>query len=129
MKELTFYRCNLCGNLICMVNNSGVTPVCCGEEMELVTANTVDAAFEKHVPVIRQEGSEIRLSVGSTPHPMTKAHYIQWLILQTNRGTYTCCLPPESMPEACFTIRPDESPVRAYAWCNLHGLWLQNAEP
>lgn len=128
MKELTFYRCNLCGNLICMVNDSGVTPTCCGEEMELITANTVDAAIEKHTPVIQQNGNKILVSIGSTYHPMTKDHFIEWVILQTDHGTYNQCLMPECIPEVCFRICPDECPVRAYAWCNLHGLWVRNMD-
>lgn len=59
MKELSFYHCNLCGNLICMVNDSGVTPTCCEEEMELVTANTVEPTAEKHIPVIQQNGNKV----------------------------------------------------------------------
>lgn len=125
MKELTFYRCAVCGNLICMVNDSGVTPTCCGEEMERVVAHISDSGAEKHLPEICHEGSRILVSVGSIPHPMTDSHYIEWVLLQTNLGTYTRRLQPDTIPEACFRIRSDEHPVRAYALCNLHGLWLR----
>lgn len=128
MKELIFYRCSLCGNMVCMVNDSGVTPSCCGEEMERVFTNTVDAAIEKHIPVIQQNGNKVLVSVGSMPHPMTQDHFINWVILQTNHGTYSRRLMPECIPEACFRIRADEYPVRAYAWCNLHGLWVRNVD-
>lgn len=128
MKELIFYRCSLCGNLICMVDDSGVIPSCCNEQMEPVTANTVDATVEKHIPVIQQNGNKILISVGSTPHPMTQNHLIEWVALQTNHGTYTRCLLPNHTPEVCFWIHSDECPIRAYAWCNLHGLWVQNVD-
>lgn len=125
MKELIFYRCSICGNLICMINDSGVTPTCCGTEMEAVTANTADAAAEKHVPCISRDGNKVMIAVGDLPHPMTQEHFIEWVILQTNRGTYSRRLHPENIPEVCFRIRSTECPVRVYAWCNLHGLWLR----
>lgn len=126
MKELTFYRCNHCGNFICMINDSGAVPVCCGEEMERVTPNTQDASAEKHVPVIQRNEDRVLVSVGSLPHPMEKNHYIEWIILQTSHGTCARRLIPESTPEACFHIRSDEYPVRAYIMCNLHGLWSKS---
>lgn len=128
MKPLTFYRCNICGNLICMINDSGVTPTCCGEDMEAVAPNTADATAEKHVPAIQQEGNRVMVSVGSMPHPMMENHFIEWIILQTNRGAYSRVLFPDTAPEACFKLRSDEYPVRAYAWCNLHGLWLRECD-
>lgn len=127
MKELVFYRCNICGNIICMVSNSGMIPSCCGEKMELITPNTVDASKEKHLPVIHRCGTEIKICVGSAAHPMTKDHYISRIILQTNRGTYAKRLLPENLPEACFCIREDEYPIRVYCCCNLHGLWMTAA--
>lgn len=128
MRELIFYRCNICGNLICMIDASGVTPSCCGEEMEQVIPNTTDATAEKHVPAIRQDGKHVYVSVGSMPHPMAEEHFIEWITLQTNRGTYTRRLQPGCDPEACFRIQTDEYPIRAYAWCNLHGLWVRHMD-
>ena len=126
MKELIFYRCGICGNLMCAVYSSGVTPRCCGQEMECVRPNTVDVGAEKHMPVIRTADNAVHISVGSMPHPMTEEHFIEWIILQTNRGTYARRLMPDRSPKVCFRIQADEYPLRAYAWCNLHGLWMQN---
>lgn len=128
MKELIFYRCNICGNLICMVNDAGVIPSCCGEEMESITPNTIDAIQEKHVPVIKQKENNVTVCVGSMPHPMTESHSIKWIILQTDKGIYTRLLMPEDEPKACFCIKGDECPIRAYEWCNLHGLWLRSVD-
>lgn len=123
MKELIMYRCEMCGNLICMVENSGVVPVCCGVEMTHVIANTEDASSEKHVPVIRREGTEVRVIVGEQPHPMTVQHHISMIFLLTNKGMHTRCLNADDDAEATFNIDLDENVIAAYAWCNLHGLW------
>ena len=49
---LKFYQCNHCGNVAVKPYDKGVPLMCCGEKMTELTANTVDAAVEKHVPVV-----------------------------------------------------------------------------
>lgn len=123
MKELVMYRCNICGNLICMIEDSGVVPECCGEEMTRITANTEDASAEKHVPVMRREGVNVQILVGGLPHPMTPQHHISMIFLLTNKGVYMHRLTPDDAAEAIFNIRLDEDVISVYAWCNVHGLW------
>ena len=74
-----FFICKTCGNLVGMINDGGGKLICCGKEMEEITANTVDAAKEKHVPVIEVEGNKVTVKVGSVNHPMLKEHFIQWI--------------------------------------------------
>ena len=69
--EHRFMICKHCGNIIGMIHDAGVKPVCCGEPMTELVANTTDAATEKHVPVVEVEGNEVRVKVGSAPHPMS----------------------------------------------------------
>ncbi len=47
--------------------------------MELLTANTTDAAVEKHIPVVKEEGNRLIVEVGSVLHPMTAEHNIKWI--------------------------------------------------
>lgn len=126
MKELVMYRCEICGNLICMIEDSGVVPECCGMEMRMITANTEDAAAEKHVPVMRRDGISVQIMVGGAPHPMTEAHHINWILLLTNKGVHFHKLDPSSPPETIFNIRIDEDVICVYAYCNVHGLWKNN---
>jgi len=91
--------------------------------MEVLTANTTDAATEKHVPVITRDGNTITIKVGSVAHPMTKEHLIQWIILVQGSVTKRVTLAPDAAPEAVFTVADANAPVRAYEYCNLHGLW------
>ena len=117
-----FYRCSHCGNIIGMIHNSGVPVVCCGEEMEEMVANTVDASKEKHVPAVSIVGNTVKVDVGTVPHPMEEKHYIQWIYLQTKSGGQRKCLKPGDEPVAVFALDNDEV-VAVYEYCNLHGLW------
>lgn len=122
MREAKFVRCSLCGNLFGVVNDAGVKPVCCGQPMEVLTANSTDAAGEKHVPVIERNGDKVTVKVGSVTHPMQEEHYIQWIALQQEDRMQRQVLFAGAAPEATFTIEPGK-PVTAYEYCNLHGLW------
>ena len=117
-----FFVCEHCGNLVGMIFASGVNMVCCGDDMTELVPNTVDAAVEKHLPVVSQTGDVVMVEVGSTPHPMTEEHYIQWIYLETKKGGQRKNLNPGEEPKAMFTLNDDEL-VAVYAYCNLHGLW------
>ena len=96
---------------------------CGGSQMQKLIANTTDAAQEKHVPVVKVDGKKISVQVGSVAHPMTEAHWIQWIYLQTKRGGQYRHLLPTDKPKATFIVADDDEPVAVYEYCNLHGLW------
>ena len=81
-----FYICQHCGNIIAMVKDAGVNVVCCGEKMKELVPGTVEAAHEKHIPVYEVKGGKVYVTVGAVEHPMTEAHYIEWISLQTKKG-------------------------------------------
>lgn len=118
--EVKFYRCRHCGNLAMMVRDSGVNPVCCGEDMELLVAGSQEASAEKHVPQVLVGADAVRAEVGSQMHPMTDAHYIEWICLAGATGVCLTYLEPGDGPVAVFA--PSEHGC-VYAYCNLHGLW------
>ncbi|MBR6108362.1 MAG: desulfoferrodoxin [Clostridia bacterium] len=120
---MKFYKCAHCGNIIAYIHDSGVRVSCCGEEMKELLPNTTDAAGEKHVPVITEEGQTVTVRVGSVTHPMLDAHYIEWIMLETKRGRQRRALKPSEEPEAVFALVPGDEVVAAYEYCNLHGLW------
>ena len=93
-----------------------------GEEL---TANTTDGAYEKHVPVIEQDGDTVTVKVGSVEHPSLPAHYIEWILLETEQGFQINYMKPGMKPEASFAVK--EPVVAAYEYCNLHGLWMAKA--
>ncbi|MDR1495375.1 MAG: desulfoferrodoxin [Clostridiales Family XIII bacterium] len=124
---MKFYRCNHCGNIFDVIQDAKVVPICCGEPMELLVANTTDAAREKHVPVVERDGDKVTVKVGSVPHPMIEEHYIQWIVIAQGNVTQRAALAPAEVPEATFTVDDVNAPLRAYEYCNLHGLWTAEA--
>lgn len=120
-----FLLCRRCGNLIEMINDSGVTPLCCGEDMNVLTANTTEAATEKHIPVVNISDNIVKVTVGEVLHPMEEAHYIEWIYLETTEGVKRKKLQPNDNPIAEFALLDGEKVINAYAYCNLHGLWLK----
>lgn len=123
MKEVKFYRCNHCGNIVEMIHASGVPIVCCGENMHELIPNTSDGAGEKHVPVIQFDGNDVTVLVGEVAHPMIPEHFIQWIYVQTNLGGMKKYLNPNEAPKASFKLADDETVIAVYEYCNLHGLW------
>ena len=122
MKENRFYICEHCGNIVGMIHDAGVPLVCCGQKMTKLEPGAVEAAVEKHLPVVTVEGNTVKASVGEVAHPMTEEHSIQWLYLQTDRGGQRKSILPGEAPEVTFSLN-GEKPVAVYAYCNLHGLW------
>lgn len=117
------YRCPICGNIVEVVHASGGTLVCCGKPMELLAANSVEASFEKHVPVIERIEDEIVVKVGSVAHPMIEDHYIEWIELLTENKVYRKHLKPGEKPEAHFNVCHSVKEFTAREYCSLHGLW------
>lgn len=122
-EQQKFFICRHCGNIIGMIYNAGVPIVCCGEEMEELVAQTADSAYEKHVPVVKVNGNEVVVEVGSVPHPMVKEHYIMWIYIQTEKGGQRKNLLPGEKPEVTFALTKDDKVIAAFEYCNLHGLW------
>lgn len=120
-----FFICKKCGNMVGMIFDSKMPLTCCGEEMQELTPNTVDAAQEKHVPDVSVDGSTIIVRIGSVEHPMIPAHYIEWVYLQTEKGGQRKALKPGDKPLVTFSLTADDHPIAAYAYCNLHGLWMK----
>lgn len=115
------YKCTLCGNIVEVTHQAGGTLVCCGQPMKYMEENTVDAAKEKHVPVIEKVDGGILVKVGQVDHPMLPEHYIEWIEVLTENAVYRKQLKPGEKPQAEFNITEDVIVVREY--CNLHGLW------
>ncbi len=116
------YKCEICGNMVEVIHASGGTLVCCGQPMTLQVENTVDAAKEKHVPVIEKVKGGVLVKVGAIEHPMLETHYIEWIEVQTANKIYRKYLNPGDKPQALFILEEEVLCVREY--CNMHGLWI-----
>lgn len=120
-KELEVYKCEICGNIVEVLHSGAAPLVCCNQKMKLMEENTVDAAKEKHVPVIEIGDGRITVRVGSVAHPMEESHYIEWIELLADGKAYRQFLHPGEKPEAVFPISAQKVTAREY--CNLHGHW------
>ena len=120
-KKLQIYKCEVCGNMVEMIHEGQGELVCCGQPMKLFVENTVDAAQEKHVPVVEKTADGVKVKVGSVPHPMEEKHYIEWIEIIADGKAYRQFLRPGETPEATFCI--DAAQVTAREYCNIHGLW------
>ncbi|MEJ2024981.1 MAG: desulfoferrodoxin [Deltaproteobacteria bacterium] len=120
-EKLELYKCEACGNIVLVMHAGGGELVCCGEPMKLMVENTVDAAKEKHVPVIEKTADGYKVKVGEVAHPMEEKHYIEWIELLAGEKSYVQFLKPGDAPEAFFKVDADQVTARAY--CNIHGFW------
>ena len=119
--KLQVYKCGLCGNIVEVLHDGVGELVCCGQPMVLQEENTVDAAKEKHVPVVEKIEGGYKVKIGSVPHPMEEKHYIEWIEIIAGSKVYCQFLKPGDAPEAIFKI--DAKAVTAREYCNLHGHW------
>ena len=122
MKNVKFYICPHCGNIVEMVNDAGVKPFCCGQKMQELVPGSVDASHEKHVPDVKVSEGVVEVNVGSVNHPMEEVHWIEWVKLITDKGNYRKWLHPGEAPNVKFLLN-EEKPLAVDAYCNLHGLW------
>jgi superoxide reductase len=120
-ERLDIYKCDVCGNIVEVVHEGKGELVCCGQPMKLFKENTVDAAKEKHVPVVEKTADGFKVKVGEVAHPMEEKHYIEWIELIADGKSYRQFLKPGEVPEAVFKIDADQVTAREY--CNVHGLW------
>lgn len=119
MKDI--FKCEKCGNIVEVIKAGSGELVCCGEPMQRLIPNTVDAAVEKHVPVIEYTEKGVLVKIGSEPHPMEETHYIEWVEIEYDSRTERKWLKPGDAPEASFVVEAKN--VKARVYCNIHGLW------
>ena len=122
-EKLQVYKCEKCGNIVEVLHGGKGELVCCGEAMKLFVENTVDAAKEKHVPVVEKTADGFKVKVGSVAHPMEEKHYIEWIEVIADGKAYRQFLNPGDAPEAIFKI--DAAQITAREYCSIHGLWKE----
>ncbi len=121
--EPSFFACDSCHICIEEICGKEGDFSCCGTPLVKLIPNTSDGAQEKHLPVVTQDGNRVTVNVGDVLHPMSEEHSIEWIYLQTKKGSQRITLTPEETPSAEFLLTEGDSPIAAYAYCNLHGFW------
>jgi superoxide reductase len=122
-EQLGIYKCSKCGNIAQVLHGEQPPVTCCGKPMDRLVENTIDAAVEKHIPVIEKTDGGYLVKVGSVAHPMGNDHWIEWIELTSEEDTFVQrkMLQPTDKPEVEFNTTAAKVIARAY--CNLHGLW------
>ena len=120
---MKFYKCDTCGRIVTVLQDSKCPLMCCGKEMRELVAGTTDGAKEKHVPVYEVRDGKVFVTVGSVEHPMLPEHFIEFVALRTRSGCQVKKLHPGEAPKVCFPLLEDDEVVAVYEFCNLHGLW------
>ena len=117
-------KCSVCGNVVSVIEAHEGQPSCCGQPMQTMVEHTQEQeGKEKHVPVVKIDGSNVNVHVGSVDHPMENEHYIELIeILKDGDVIATKRLSPENPPQASFCIQEPEGIV-VRELCNVHGLW------
>ena len=116
------YKCSVCGNIVEVNHVGGGQLVCCEKNMELLEPQAKEnEGKEKHVPVIEENANGYKIKVGSVPHPMEEAHYIEWIEIIADGISYKTFLQHNQEPETEFCIKAEKITARIY--CNIHGLW------
>jgi len=122
---MKYYLCEICGNLVELIEEGGGELVCCGQPMTKLEAKETDEGSEKHLPVVEKADNEIRVKVGSVSHPMVPEHYIKWIVIHYANKYQMVRLTPGALPEATFIVNEDVKELKVYAYCNVHGLWVK----
>lgn len=119
------YACDTCGNVVEVIRDSAIIPICCGTSMRLVLPNSNDSAsIEKHVPIYVKDGNRVSVSVGEITHPSLPEHYIEWIEIETPKQIQRKYLKPYDQPFATFYLEDENDEIlNIYAFCNIHGLW------
>lgn len=118
--KVAFYHCEICDNVVELIKDGGGELVCCGQAMNKLEANTVEAAYEKHIPVVNQKGDQLEVVVSTDAHPMTEAHLIEWVAVVTEDAVERIALSANDEPKV---VACNKDALEVYAYCNLHGLW------
>lgn len=122
IEKKSVYKCEICGNIVESLWNGTPNVDCCGKPMQKLEENSVDAAVEKHVPVITRDGNKVTVKVGEVAHPMTPEHYILFIeVVAGNKIYRQDLIEGDTVAEATFLI--EEKDIYARAYCNLHGFW------
>jgi len=119
-----FFKCTECNTLVEALNPQCCDEMCCcGKPMEMLIPNKLAGLEEKHLPVIKRDGSNITICIGRILHPQTIEHHIKWVELICDGYERRVELKSGDDPIVTFRIHEGERVIAVYAYCSVHGLW------
>ena len=121
-KHLELYKCEVCGNIVQVMNEGFGELVCCNKPMTLLEPHSKDEEkMEKHVPYFTQDN---KIQIGSDLHPATVEHHIDFIqtVTEDKMRVLTTFLHPTEEPVS--NIYEEDEHFKAFEYCNIHGLWV-----
>ena len=85
---------------------------------KVIKSNSVDAAFEKHVPMYNIIEDKIEIYVN---HVMEEDHYIEWIMVDYGDSYYIKEFKSVDEPKIVVDYKDG---MKAYSYCNKHSLWV-----
>lgn len=122
---MKFYKCEKCGNVVELLNDKNPDMTCCGDVMKELVPNSSGAAEEKHAPSCHVEDEVVLVTVGRQKHPMEDGHYIMCVIAEYSDSVVRYNYNPGEEIDIMFDYEPG---MKIYAYCNLHGLWMEKLD-
>lgn len=123
--KLQIYKCEICGNLVQILQEGDGNLVCCGQEMKLMNVQYDSGEIgEKHTP--KTELKDNHRIVNVIDHPMTEEHYIQFIetFNQDKTEVHIKFFNPNDTPEMNISFMPENT--NSIEFCNIHKLWGDN---
>ena len=118
MAKARLYVCPVCGNVIHAAGEAVIS--CCGITLPPLEPEPADDDHALRIEIIEDE------YYVSMRHPMSREHYISFLVAVSDMGIQMVKLYPEGAAEARFRI---DRVMTLYAYCNRHGLFQAKASP
>lgn len=122
--SVKFYKCNVCGNIICKIEDSGMPLSCCRRQMTELTACTSEETKAKHNPIFEYKDGYLKVSIGSNPHPTEDEHHVQFIVVETSMGIHIKKVDVPHKAIACFKLCETEYISAVYSLCSLHGIFV-----
>ena len=120
---MKFFKCNICGNMVELIDDGGGELVCCGEVMEKLDPKENEEGNEKHLPVYELDRNILNVRVGSELHPMIDNHYIEFILIKYDNIVVKRNFKPNEEPIHTFILDETPDEIEIYEYCNVHGLW------
>lgn len=121
--SIKFYKCNVCGNIVCKIEDSGMPLSCCGRQMTELQACTADTN-SRHIPTFEYKDGYLKVCIGTDPHPTEDEHHVQFIVVETSMGIHIKKVNVSHKAMACFKLCETEYISAVYSLCSLHGLFV-----
>lgn len=99
-KNVKFYKCNVCKNVIGLIEGDPANIKCCNKPMQHL--QPISENNNKNNLVCKKEEDKLIVNVGKFDYPMSTDDYIMWIAQVTDNQTTRIRLHPGELPQVIF---------------------------